>query len=287
MPDDKKAKSNENSQVANNQPTNETIGSSEFTTTTGSYPIRLPNHPHRPSGGFILEKFKDFYDYYWHYYRWAPTRIAARFLWSDSGWEYLKEFTSTGMWSLDVDAPIPQRLAAGLGLGLKASVFIYAVRYHNLRTRYQIPANAAIFRALRPCAFFTASCLIYCGSWPIVRALRGYQQTETGRDIDAALVGGLSGVLITAMWIRNSRFVGISIPMAYILGGISVGLYNATHAGYVTNVNARAGWWDIHHWRRGNPFFGPPYEERLAKFKAQLQNAKYKEYVDTSIKTRW
>jgi hypothetical protein len=30
------------------------------------------------------------------------------------------------MWSLDVDAPIPQRLAAGLGLGLKASLFIYA-----------------------------------------------------------------------------------------------------------------------------------------------------------------
>ena len=30
------------------------------------------------------------------------------------------------MWSLDVDAPIPQRMAAGLGLGLKASLFIYA-----------------------------------------------------------------------------------------------------------------------------------------------------------------
>ena len=30
------------------------------------------------------------------------------------------------MWSLDVDAPIPQRMAAGLGLGLKTSLFIYA-----------------------------------------------------------------------------------------------------------------------------------------------------------------
>ena len=30
------------------------------------------------------------------------------------------------MWSLDVDAPIPQRMAAGLGLSLKASIFIYA-----------------------------------------------------------------------------------------------------------------------------------------------------------------
>jgi hypothetical protein len=29
------------------------------------------------------------------------------------------------MWSLDIDAPIPQRMAAGLGLGLKASLFIY------------------------------------------------------------------------------------------------------------------------------------------------------------------
>ncbi|CAF3670570.1 unnamed protein product [Rotaria sp. Silwood1] len=287
MSDDNKAKSNENSLVASNRPTNETIGSSEFTETTGSYPVRLPKHPHRSSGGFILEKFKDFYDYYWHYYRWAPSRIAARFLWSDSGWEYLKEFTSTGMWSLDVDAPIPQRMAAGLGLGLKASIFIYAIGYRNLRTRYQIPANAAVFRALRPCAFFTASCLIYCGSWPVVRALRGYPQTEIGRDIDAALVGALSGVLITAMWIRNSRFVGVAIPVAYVLGGVSAGLYNASHAGYVTHSSVRAGWADIQHWRRGSPFFGPSYEERLAKFKAQLQNAKYKEYVDTSIKTRW
>ncbi|CAF5152885.1 unnamed protein product, partial [Rotaria sp. Silwood1] len=31
----------------------------EFTETTGSYPVRLPKHPHRSSGGFILEKFKD------------------------------------------------------------------------------------------------------------------------------------------------------------------------------------------------------------------------------------
>lgn len=30
------------------------------------------------------------------------------------------------MWSLDVDAPVPERMAAGLGLGLKASLFIYA-----------------------------------------------------------------------------------------------------------------------------------------------------------------
>lgn len=164
---------------------------------------------------------------------------------------------------------------------------LYSVSYRNLRTRYQIPVNAAVFRALRPCAFFTASCLIYCGSWPIVRALRGHSNTELGRDIDAALAGALSGVLITAMWIRNTRFVGVSIPVAYILGGISVGMYNATHAGYVTHSNKTGGWADIHHWRRGSPLFGPPYEERLARFKAQLQNAKYNEYVQTSIKTRW
>ncbi|CAF1223223.1 unnamed protein product [Rotaria magnacalcarata] len=287
MPDDSKVKSNENSLVASNRPANEIIGSSEFTDTTGSYPVRLLKHPHRSSGGFILEKLKDFYDYYWHYYRWAPTRVAARFFWSENGWESLKEFTTTGMWSQDVDAPIPQRMVAGLGFGLKASIFIYAVSYRNLRTRYQIPANAAVFRALRPCAFFTASCLIYCGSWPVVRALRGYQKTELGRDIDAALVGALSGVLISAMWIRNTRFVGVSIPVAYVLGGVSAGLYNASHTGYVTNSSVPGGWSDIHHWRRGNPLFGPPYEERLARFKAQLQNAKYKEYVQTSIKTRW
>jgi hypothetical protein len=161
------------------------------------------------------------------------------------------------------------------------------VNYQNLRTRYQIPRNAAIFRALRPCAFFTASCLIYCGSWPVVRALRGYPETELGRDIDAALVGALSGVIISAMWIRNSRFVGVSIPVAYILGGASAGLYNAAHSGFLTNQSVTGGWSDIHHWRRGNPFFGPPYEERLAKFQAQLKNAKYKEYLETSVKTQW
>lgn len=287
MPDAKKVGSGENLSSASGQPENERFGSNEFTNTTGSYPVTMPKHPHRTGGGFIFEKLKDFYDYYWHYYRWAPTRVATRFFWSDNGWEYLKEFTSTGMWSLDVDAPIPQRMAAGLGLGLKASIFIYAINYRNLRTRYQIPANAAIFRALRPCAFFTASCLIYCGSWPVVRALRGYSQTELGRDIDAALAGALSGVIITAMWIRNSRFVGVSIPVAYILGGMSVGLYNAAHSGYMTNRSVHGGWSDIHHWRRGNPLYGPPYEDRLARFKAQLQNAKYKEYIDTSVRTRW
>jgi hypothetical protein len=161
------------------------------------------------------------------------------------------------------------------------------VNYSNLRTRYQIPRNAAIFRALRPCAFFTASCLIYCGSWPAVRALRGYSETESGRDLDAALAGALTGVIVTAMWIRNSRFVGISIPVAYIFGGVSVGLYNAAHAGYATNASVPGGWADVYHWRRGTPFLGPPYEERLAKFQAQLKNAKYKEYLETSVKTRW
>jgi hypothetical protein len=43
----------------------------------------------------------------------------------------LKEFTSTGMWSLDIDAPIPERMAAGLGFGLKSSILIYA-RKKNL-----------------------------------------------------------------------------------------------------------------------------------------------------------
>ncbi len=59
MPDDNKAKAKENSPVASNRPANEIVGSSEFTETTGSYPIRLPDQPQRASGGFILEKFKD------------------------------------------------------------------------------------------------------------------------------------------------------------------------------------------------------------------------------------
>ena len=150
-----------------------------------------------------------------------------------------------------------------------------------------MPSNAALLRALRPCAFFTASCLIYCGSWPLVRALHGYPETESGRSIDAALVGALSGVLISAMWIRNSNFVALSIPMAYIFGATSIGLYNAAHAGYATKRSIPGGWGDVNHWRRGNLLFGPSYEERLARFQAQLKNVKYKEYLDTSVKTRW
>ena len=161
------------------------------------------------------------------------------------------------------------------------------VKYRNLRTRYQIPRNAAIFRALQPCAFFTASCLIYAGSWPVVRALRGYPEAEASRDIDAMLVGALSGTLITAMWIRNSRFVGAAIPAAYILGGISAGLYNAGHSGYVTKRSVVGGWADIQHWARGSLLFGPSYEQRLEKFETELKNLKYKEYLATSLKTRW
>jgi hypothetical protein len=60
MPDDKKEKDKENSPpVASNRPANEAVGSSDFTQTTGSYPIRLPKYPQRSSGGFILEKAKD------------------------------------------------------------------------------------------------------------------------------------------------------------------------------------------------------------------------------------
>ena len=89
------------------------------------------------------------------------------------------------------------------------------------------------------------------------------------------------------MWIRNSRFVGVSIPVAYILGGISVGLYNAAHTGYATKLSVAGGWSDVHHWARGTPLVGQSYDERLAKFQAQLRNAKYKEYLETSVKTRW
>ena len=59
MPDEKKSKSDENASVTSQRPVHETIGSSEYTETTGSYPVRLPQHPHRSTGGFILEKFKD------------------------------------------------------------------------------------------------------------------------------------------------------------------------------------------------------------------------------------
>lgn len=59
MPDEKKSKSDENASVAKTRPENETIGSSEVTDTTGAYPVRLAKHPHRSSGGFISEKFKD------------------------------------------------------------------------------------------------------------------------------------------------------------------------------------------------------------------------------------
>ena len=40
------------------------------------------------------------------------------------------------MWSLDVDAPIPERMAAGLGLGLKASLFIYAGKKSRWKTLF-------------------------------------------------------------------------------------------------------------------------------------------------------
>ena len=59
MPDEKKSKADEKALATNQRPTNETIGSSEFTETTGAYPVRLPQHPHRSSGEFLLEKFKD------------------------------------------------------------------------------------------------------------------------------------------------------------------------------------------------------------------------------------
>lgn len=59
MPDEKKPKPDENASAVKTRPENETIGSSEFTDTTGAYPVRLAKHPHRTSGGFITEKFKD------------------------------------------------------------------------------------------------------------------------------------------------------------------------------------------------------------------------------------
>lgn len=129
--------------------------------------------------------------------------------------------------------------------------------------------------------------MIYSGSWPLVRALRGYPETEVGRDIDAALVGALTAVVVTGMWIRNSRFAGVSLLTAYIGGGLSAGLYNAGHSGYVTNRAFNGGWSDLQHWRRGNILFGPSYDERVARFQAQLKNTRYKEYLDTSMKTRW
>lgn len=59
MTSDNKAKPNENSLVTSNRPAHEAVGSSEFTNTTGSYPVRLQKHPQRSSGGFILDKLKD------------------------------------------------------------------------------------------------------------------------------------------------------------------------------------------------------------------------------------
>lgn len=59
MPDEKKSKDNENSLPAGRRPANETAGSSEFTATSGSYPVRLPDQPQRATGGFVLEKAKD------------------------------------------------------------------------------------------------------------------------------------------------------------------------------------------------------------------------------------
>ena len=159
--------------------------------------------------------------------------------------------------------------------------------YGNYRTRYQLPRNAAIFRALRPCALVTATCLVYSGSWPLVRAIRGTHEHDLSRDVDAALVGAITGVTFTAMWIRNSRFVGMSIPIAYVFAGISAGLYNASHAGYGTERSLTAGWADHKHWTRGNFLFGPSYEERLALFESKMKDLKYQEFVKTSVKTQW
>jgi hypothetical protein len=38
----------------------------------------------------------------------------------------VKEFSSTGMWSLDVDTPVTVRLAAAFAFSAKTSLFIYA-----------------------------------------------------------------------------------------------------------------------------------------------------------------
>lgn len=40
-------------------PAHEAVGSNDFTTTTGSYPIRLPDQPNRDSGGFVFNKLRE------------------------------------------------------------------------------------------------------------------------------------------------------------------------------------------------------------------------------------
>jgi hypothetical protein len=59
MPDEKAKKTDDPSPAPKTRPAHEAVGSNEFTETTGSYPIRLPKHPQRSTGGFILEKFKN------------------------------------------------------------------------------------------------------------------------------------------------------------------------------------------------------------------------------------
>ena len=60
MPDEKAKTTGESSSaVPSTRPAHEIVGSNEFTETVGSYPIRLPKHPERSSGGFITEKFKN------------------------------------------------------------------------------------------------------------------------------------------------------------------------------------------------------------------------------------
>jgi hypothetical protein len=59
MSDEKKQQSKENSAVTSQRPAHETVGSSEFTTTSGAYPIHLADHPHRTVGGFIREKYNE------------------------------------------------------------------------------------------------------------------------------------------------------------------------------------------------------------------------------------
>ena len=59
MPDENKGQSKGNLPEKINRPEHEAIGSNEFTSTTGAYPVQLAKYPHRRSGGFVMEKFKD------------------------------------------------------------------------------------------------------------------------------------------------------------------------------------------------------------------------------------
>ncbi|CAF0729574.1 unnamed protein product [Didymodactylos carnosus] len=235
--------------------------------------------------GIFAQWFKDYYDYWYYYYRYAPFRIYERVVYTGSLKDW-KEYSTVGIFTLDVDTPVTTRMGAGILTGLKFGAFASAISYRNQRTRYRLNKSAAFFKCLKPGGTLFACIVAYSFSIPLVRSLRGQKRTERDIDFDMALVGGLTGLLSSIIWIRNINFFYVAVPFVFFGAGINYGLYNAAHQGYATKPFTMGGYADPLHWKRGS-LFGPDYDERIRRFEASLKDAKYREYYNANLKTQW